>query len=262
MKKTIVTTVDKKKVEWICEYDDGSLDHPESVSDKGKLLIKALPGCGWSVTEEPNGLRLVVTAWIESKLTEMFGIHINPAEYHQFVSDDQHYKFLDICRNLRFEDLGLQPEFISSTVSEFLGLKLSPIIGALGRDHVQVRTVRPAKADFNPPHRDSYIGAYREVVNVWIPIICGEDATMPVIDGSHLWEEDLVERSGLGNAVVGGNKYNVPAIFGYKGRALSMTRPPVKLHEALVFSPYLVHGFGINSTNKTRFAIEFRLQIL
>lgn len=257
----VTTFVDGQPNDWLCEYDEKSLDALTELSEQASNLINVLPNDGWMIVTGLDELRNSVSLWIESTIANIIDCQCSLPEYHKYFTNEMHFSFIDYCRNLRFDDLGIDAEKIAQFFSNKLNLNLSPSINLLGRDHVQVRTVRPGRTDFNPPHRDSYIPAYSSVVNVWVPIVCDYSSTMPVVSGSHLWKEELVNRTPSGEAMVNGNRYNVPAVFGYGGEPLNMIRPPVKLGEALIFTPYLVHGFGVNNTSFTRFAVEFRLQI-
>jgi ectoine hydroxylase-related dioxygenase (phytanoyl-CoA dioxygenase family) len=57
-----------------------------------------------------------------------------------------------------------------------------------------------------------------------------------------------------------GIKYNVPTILKIEGKKKIFFKvPKLKAGQVLIFSPYLIHGFGYNfSKKKTRSALEFR----
>ena len=57
-----------------------------------------------------------------------------------------------------------------------------------------------------------------------------------------------------------GIKYNVPTILKITGKKKIFFKVPnLKPGQVLVFSPFLIHGFGYNfSKKKTRSALEFR----
>jgi ectoine hydroxylase-related dioxygenase (phytanoyl-CoA dioxygenase family) len=257
----LITKIDTEEISWDCNFASASNSSNNNLTTKSKLLFNALPLSGWLVVDDPFNINAHVRESINNFLTSMFNKSFDINNYHNIISESEHYIFLDFARNLRFVDLSLNETKICNYFGDILNLKLHHVINKIGKDHLQIRTVRPGKVDFNPPHRDSYIDAFTDVVNIWIPIICEKNSSLPVISHSHMWDEKLIERSEIKSAEMGGNKYNVPAIFRYDTRNLIMTRPTVNLGQALVFTPYLVHGFGINNSKLTRFALELRLQI-
>ena len=61
---------------------------------------------------------------------------------------------------------------------------------------------------------------------------------------------------------MGGNPYRVPAIGRLRSGPLRMVRAPVRSGQALIFTPYLIHGLAFNQSNqKTRMALELRFNI-
>lgn len=145
-----------------------------------------------------------------------------------------------------------------------LGLRFSEVLPALGRDHVQLRINRPGSTDYNPPHRDAAFPAYCDALNVWIPIV-GVDArtSLPVVPGSHSIAERECWQTETDGAVIAGRRYQVPAIAWLRNGPLKMIRTSVALGQALLFTPYLIHGLAVNNSgNRTRMALELRLQVV
>ena len=74
---------------------------------------------------------------------------------------------------------------------------------------------------------------------------------------SHKFNEKDILRT-VSGAKVGKREFTVPAILKIKD-SLDLTRPNPNYDELMVFSPYLVHGAGINEeTNTTRISLEMR----
>ena len=54
--------------------------------------------------------------------------------------------------------------------------------------------------------------------------------------------------------------YNVPCILNLKDQAFKLIRPNPIIGDAIIFSPYLIHGAAFNSnSDTTRIALELRL---
>lgn len=260
---TYITFVDGEAKSWELSYLGeltSFVDHMQ-IPERSKVLFERLPSEGYLVV--PRVGLDVIDEVRERICTILLSNGVNCEElcyYHLNISDESHHTVTRILSNLTFADLA-RLNVVLKTVAEALGLNLSDIISDLGRSHVQVRIVRPGRIDFNPPHRDSYLDYYRSVVNVWLPIVCDPEGVMPVVPGSHFYDECDIQRTENRSAILNGNRYTVPAITSYLGEPLSMRRPKVAVGDLLVFSPYLIHGFGLNETNFTRMAVELRLQI-
>ncbi len=179
--------------------------------------------------------------------------------YHQVVGDSEiHRQLVRRTANYCHDDLPLPVTQIYARLGELIKAKLSPANPKLPTEIVTLRLSRPGSLDFNPPHKDVYLDFYRGTLNVWMPLLgCSESSTLPVVPGSHLWPEDQVERGATGN-LFNKLRFNVPIVFG--GPApLAFVRPKVKLGQALVFTPNLVHGVAMNLTpDTTRMSLELR----
>ena len=140
-----------------------------------------------------------------------------------------------------------------------MNLRLTSLIKELKRSHVQLRINRPMTYDINPPHRDGYIKVFEDVLNIWLPIAgCNDKTSLPVIPRSHFLPENQIFKTNIGGARINNNIYNVPCILKTSEGELKMIRPNPKETEALVFTPYLIHGAAFNDSNKTRIALELR----
>jgi hypothetical protein len=209
-------------------------------------------------------LRSKIGGWLSGAIVPLKGIvdFVNFENYHDYVDEFQHSEIIKMSRELSFESLGISGEELAAVVSEKTGLSLSHVVSRFGKDHIQLRINRPHSLDFNPPHRDSYLRFWENVINLWIPIAgCNENSSLPVIPGSHLWSEECIFRTDAHGAMIQGNTYRVPAIVDTK-HGMNMKRVNPKYGQCIAFSPFLIHGAATNKNEKiTRMALELRLEI-
>ncbi|PKA83622.1 phytanoyl-CoA dioxygenase PhyH [Ulvibacter sp. MAR_2010_11] len=181
-------------------------------------------------------------------------------DYHKVVTSDAlHLKVIDITRNLTNEDFDFNIDTLAERFGKILGYPLTSWVEELQKSHIQIRINRPSSLDINPPHRDGYLSYWEDVVNVWIPIEgCNENTSLPVLPGSHLIPENEILRTESKGATINGNTYYVPCVLKTKAGNLEMIRPNPKQGEALLFSPFLIHGAAVNRSTATRVSIELR----
>ncbi|MCB0744119.1 MAG: phytanoyl-CoA dioxygenase family protein [Ignavibacteriae bacterium] len=182
-------------------------------------------------------------------------------KYHEVITTDElHNKVIDITRNLENSDFDFDIEVLVKHFSQVLGFEFTSYIEELKKTHIQIRISRPNSLDINPPHRDGYLSYYQDIVNVWIPIHgCNSLSSLPVLPGSHLIPEHEILRTESKGAKINGNTYYVPCILKTKEGDMHMIRPNPKPGEALVFTPYLIHGSAVNKNpDQTRFSLELR----
>jgi len=181
--------------------------------------------------------------------------------YHKLVTDkDKHNEIINVTREFKNEDFTFDIDKLKEKISAILGYKLSSYNKELGRSLIQVRLSRPESYDINPPHRDAYLSFYSNIINLWIPIAgCNEKSSLPILPGSHLLNEKDIYRTENKGAKINGNVYNVPCILETKEGVINMVRPNPKETEALVFTPFLIHGAAMNRNKDiTRVALELR----
>ncbi|WP_299890755.1 phytanoyl-CoA dioxygenase family protein [uncultured Lacinutrix sp.] len=181
--------------------------------------------------------------------------------YHEVVTTNtDHLKVIDITRNLETIDFNFDIEELAKRFGKILGYELTSWVEELQKSHVQIRISRPNSLDINPPHRDGYLSYWEDIVNVWIPISgCNENSSLPVFPGSHLISENEVLRTESKGAKINGNTYYVPCILETKNGSIEMIRPNPKEGEAIVFTPFLIHGSAVNKNkDKTRMSLELR----
>jgi ectoine hydroxylase-related dioxygenase (phytanoyl-CoA dioxygenase family) len=142
-------------------------------------------------------------------------------------------------------------------------VRLSETVAALGRDHVQLRINRPDSTDYNPPHRDGSLPIWANALNVWIPVAGVDELTsLPIAPGSHRVAEEACWQTEAGGVAIRGRQYRVPAIARLRRGPLDMIRTTVAFGQALLFTPFLIHGLAVNQSNRTRMALELRLDVV
>jgi len=180
--------------------------------------------------------------------------------YHKVVDTPKtHQQVISRTRLLTKKHFKIDLDAICERISKMLGKEVGIYNPRLEEEIITLRISRPNSLDINPLHRDGYLDFYKDTINLWIPIVgCNEKSSLPVIPGSHCWNESEVLRTERRGASIQGLVYNVPGIV--KGpEELKAIRPNPQYRQALVFSPYLVHGSAINmNTDVTRMALELR----
>ncbi len=80
---------------------------------------------------------------------------------------------------------------------------------------------------------------------------------MCLIPESHYWPEKTVERT-LNGAIMNGSQYTVPGLTA-TSQHLNLIRPNPTGNQALLFTPYLIHGGAANlDQDTTRVSVEIR----
>ena len=215
---------------------------------------------GYRILELPPGLgeqaRESVAAYLHTSSDRL-------EAYHEVVDEAGHIERIQRSRELRFADLGLDAQAYVRVFEAALSVKLDPMVESLGRDHVQLRINRPGSTDYNPPHRDGSLPVWRRSLNAWIPIAGVNPLTsLSIVPGSQRLAEIDCWQTPPGGATIAGKPYRVPAIARTREGPLRMVRAPVRLGQALVFTPFLIHGLAVNFSEHTRMALEFRFQIV
>jgi hypothetical protein len=197
---------------------------------------------------------------VERKVEEITSRKIDASEYHLQVSEEEHRKIINAMPYKKTESPELLEfaEYIETRVSDILGKRVK-----IFNDDIWIRICRPSictDTDYNPCHRDIYLDFYRNIVNIYVPIVgSNEHSSLAMQSGSHLWNErDLVVTRGGAYFPKNGKKYSVDAIL--RSRVpLYMTRPNPALDEFILFSPYLIHGCSSNlNPDLTRMSVEVR----
>ena len=182
-------------------------------------------------------------------------------DYHKAANtQERHLQVINETRSLTRKDFDVDLDAICIQLSEHLGKAVVIENPKLQTEVITLRISRPNSMDINPLHRDAYLDYYKDTINLWIPIAgCNEKTSLPVIPKSHLWNEANVLRTAARGASLQGLKYHVPGIVKGPDDVLRTTRPNPHYGQALIFSPYLIHGSAVNlNSDITRMALELR----
>ncbi len=225
--------------------------------DAGYTVVPLLDQADWHPLQEDIE-QILRHAALENGLT--LPDDFQPEQYHRYVTHELHQKIIEKTRFLTYGHFALDFEKLAGKISQFIGHPLSLHNPWLPTEIIILRISRPNSLDINPPHRDGYLNLWENVVNVWIPLAgCNHYSSLPLIPGSHLWNEKDVLRTAPKGAAINGTPYHVPGIV-KTSFGLPMTRPNPQPGQALLFTPFLIHGAAINTNpGQTRMALELRL---
>ena len=237
---------------------DDNLIRQASWAAAGYTVVPFLTGA------EHESLREGITALVETIASRHAGQKLEGfrlERYHEFVQTPALHKSIinDTVGGLPVADLPVPIFRLEERVSSLCGSPVTADPPYLPSALFYIRIVRPRVAtDNNPPHRDVWLEHLRNCVNIYVPLAgSNESSALPVVPGSHLWKESEIERTATG-AAVAGQTYRVPSVTGAK-RPLAMVRPNPGPTECTLFSPYLIHGGGVNlNVDLTRVSLEMR----
>ena len=181
-------------------------------------------------------------------------------KYHEFVDNDLHPQITgELRRGFRVETFPGGIARVEKRVSQICGVELTSTCPSVGWGGYFIRIVRPnLKTDNNPPHRDVWLEILRSCVNIYFPLAGSDErSALRIVPGSHLWRESDIERTAKG-AKVDAVAYQVPSVTSWK-KTMALERPNPQQDEVMVFTPYAIHGGGINlNSDSTRVSLEAR----
>jgi ectoine hydroxylase-related dioxygenase (phytanoyl-CoA dioxygenase family) len=197
---------------------------------------------------------------VESKIEELTSRRIDLKKYHSHISDEEHTKIINAMpwKKTESQEILAFANYMEQTVSEILERRVK-----IFNDDIWVRICRPSSVtdtDYNPCHRDVYLDFYRNIANIYVPIVgSNELSSLAMQSGSHYWNErDIVVTKGGAFFPKTGKKYSVDAVLRSK-KPLNMVRPNPGEDEFILFSPYLIHGCSSNENpDITRMSVEIR----
>jgi len=251
----------------------------EFFNEKGDVLYQSSNSLLEELPWEENGFK-VVQAFNNSTLKKLknairkniclgakqIGIAIDEdnfdlKDYHKYIlTQEQHLAIIQHTKNLRNGDFDIDIESLADSFSQYVNFPLTSHIEELGRSHIQIRISRPQSLDINPPHRDGYLSYWKNILNIWIPVAgCNDQSSLPIIPKSHLIPESDIIRTSEKGAYINGNLYYVPCMLKTKSEYFKMIRPNPREGEALIFTPFLIHGAAVNQNkDTTRISLELR----
>lgn len=180
--------------------------------------------------------------------------------YHNEITNEEHTAILNSMpyKKNMYPDVKEFSDYLEKMVSEILGESVK-----IFNDDLWFRICRPSKLndnDYNPCHRDVYLDFYRNIVNIYLPVVgSNEKSSLTVASGTHKWSEsDTMVTSGGAHFKTQNKKYSVDAIVASK-MPIEMIRPDPSVSQLMLFSPYLIHGCAQNNNeDTTRISLEVR----
>ena len=198
--------------------------------------------------------------FIKNEIKFITNKEINLENYHNEITEEEHKLILNSMpyKKNMYSDVEEFTNYLENFISELLH---EPI--KIFNDDLWFRICRPSNInenDYNPCHRDVYLDFYRNIVNIYLPVIgSNENSSLTIQPYSHKWNENETMVTKGGAFFKHQNKkYSVDAIVASMN-PLNMIRPNPKENQLMLFSPYLIHGCA-NNDNKdiTRISLEVR----
>tara|TARA_B110000971_G_scaffold220024_1_gene262546 strand:- start:662 stop:1420 length:759 start_codon:yes stop_codon:yes gene_type:complete len=136
-----------------------------------------------------------------------------------------------------------------------------------------LRAVKKSKKEnFIGFHRETFYSDYdftKKVINVSVPLLnYSAKNSMKVIDGSHIIPDEKIKTKKLSSKISGVKKNSIKHKLGmpYNPKIIisginikKAKRLKCSVGDLIIFSAMLIHGGGINYTNKVRFSLDFAL---
>jgi ectoine hydroxylase-related dioxygenase (phytanoyl-CoA dioxygenase family) len=215
---------------------------------------------GYGLFEFPNEFNKNLVEFITHRISKVINKQFDNLEkYHEQVSNEEHKLILN---DMPYKKQDPLLDKLSHYLENFVSQKINKKV-RIFNDDIWVRICRPTikyGQDFNPCHKDIYLDFYKNVINIYYPII-GSNASSSLFiqPESHKWNEKDIMRT-KGGAYLKRNKmkFSVDAIVASKN-AIHMIRPNPNENEIMIFTPYLIHGCTSNENdNMTRMSLEVR----
>lgn len=248
-----------------CEFGDNelSLNQSEDIIQTSHELMTEGFGIYKLLSEtEFEELSTYITKHVKTLLQQHQTVleDFTLENYHCHVKDDSiHYAVSswamspDVISPL----FDIVQKRVEKLLSNPLDIKVINHRGVMGK-FIGFRIIRPHTTDHSPYHRDAWLPYWQNTVNVWIPISgFSQGNTICLLPKSHLLNDSEILKTKKG-AVINGKSYHVPAAIAIK-KPFKHIKPVLHAGEALLFSPYILHGNGENNhPDQTRVSIELR----
>ncbi len=209
--------------------------------------------------EECLKIKSALKNFIKDEIFKFTGIQINSlSNYHKFIDDDTHANFMKYFSKGFDVSAINELEYLNKEITNVTSIEASPYSPYNKEKKFWMRIIRPGILENNPAHKDVYLDYLRNAVNIYFPITGStKKSSLSIMPRSHKTNEKDILRT-VDGARVGKRNFTVPAILKIKD-SLNLTRPNPNENEVMIFSPYLVHGAGINEEEDlTRISLEMR----
>jgi hypothetical protein len=231
-------------------------------NDKNLLENTDFDNVGYKVFDikDMRDMNIRLQNILKEEIYKVCNKNINLEKYHNEITEDEH-KIIFNTMPYKKNSTDEINEF-GNYIIDFLSSKLNKKI-KIFNDDIWFRICRPSTNymnDANPCHKDIYLDFYRNVINIYLPIVgSNENSTLMLEQSSHKWSENetIVTKNGAYFKNIN-KKYSVDAIVASK-KPLNMCRPNPSIDQVMIFSPYLIHGCANNNNHDTtRISIEIR----
>lgn len=220
---------------------------------------------GWSVIGFPDKADvLACRQTIEDELRNILeNESVTLESYHEHVDDETHTRTQWALANHVWDtDLSRRlVEGLFEAVVSFIGP------GIKYQTKPFLRIARPGRASDNIDyHRDTFYGQSPYEATIHVPFVeCDEDKALRMVPGSHVLAEDAfdVGTGAPSDWSRGSPKHQMG--FPYAPKELvdldedALVPIVLRLGEAVIFSPAIVHGQRVNNGSSTRFSIDLRV---
>ena len=199
---------------------------------------------------------------LKSTFLHLSKVNIDLKKYHHYLNYEQHLYFLKALElGIKFKSVNFDKKILENKISSLLNQEVTTKnkkFEIINENTFAIRIVRPKQPDFNPPHKDVYLDRLKNGINIYMPIIGSDNkSSLPIMPKSHLLNENKIYRTKEG-AIINDVKFRVPCIVKTES-GLDLIRPNPKDDEIMIFSPYLIHGGGLNlNHDTTRMSLELR----
>jgi hypothetical protein len=230
---------------------------------------------GYVISEFPilwkHNIKNAITDFVVNVIKKYSNVNLKDfslEKYHLYVDENVHKEVVKKIRGgdfglggISLDYLGVPYKNMDWLVNDKIGSsKLSAHYKRYGFSMKKfwIRLIRPNSLDNNPPHKDGFLSRVSRNVNIYLPIAgSNENSSLPLIPKSHL-DKDSEYIISSTPYYVNGKKFTVPAAV-HRKNGLDMITPNPSDSEIMIFTPWLIHGGGINSnTDSTRVSLEMR----
>jgi hypothetical protein len=236
--------------------DDNLIAHT-SWKNEGFTLIPLLNPAEFAALN--TGLQNYLTHII-GKYADNLPTDFTIEKYHALIAGNQalHLAITNEAKQVNYQNFPVPIQTLIERIEQEVKIPLTVLNPNTQEYHFSYRIVRPGLSDFNPLHRDAWHPELKHCLNLYLPVVgSNELSSLCIIPESHFWPEITVERT-LAGAVMNGSQYTVPGLTA-TSHDLNLFRPNPANNQALLFTPYLIHGGAANlNPDTTRVSIEIR----
>lgn len=222
---------------------------------------------GWAIIDfvDPQPV-LTARKALQDHLKYLTGSSIPLEQYHTLVDEDREHTDLQVKLTQYFRENKFGPKIIKSHEGFFREMVGQDL---LVQSNPYLRMTRPLKKQDNIGyHRDTFYGGSPYEISVLIPFVNLEkESSLSVMSRSHILPESLFPTDQIQNpdtdVTKGSSKHQLGFLYAPKlmdpAIESEMTKIPLKIGQALMFSLSTVHGSVVNLGKATRWSTDIRV---